>query len=56
VTSLEVLRLESNQITGAIPPGLGRLTALRELSLGFNLLSGEIPRELGNCLSSRSWI
>ncbi|CAN0164740.1 unnamed protein product [Scytosiphon promiscuus] len=32
---------------GTIPKELGRLTALRELSLGGNNLSGSIPSELG---------
>ena len=37
-----------NQLTGAIPPELGRLAQLRELDLGANRLQGPIPPELGD--------
>ena len=38
------LRLVANELTGTIPPELGRLTNLQVLSLSKNTLSGEIPR------------
>ena len=41
------LFLGGNQLSGAIPPELGRLTQLQELSLEINQLSGAIPPELG---------
>ena len=41
------LILRSNNLTGALPPELARLTRLRVLSLRFNQLSGPIPPELG---------
>ncbi len=42
------LHLNSNGLTGPIPPELGDLTSLRELDLGWNGLTGLIPPELGN--------
>jgi len=45
VTSLS---LYYNQLSGAIPPELGNLTALQYLYLGYNQLSGAIPPEIGN--------
>ena len=41
------LILRSNNLSGALPPELARLTRLRILSLRFNQLSGPIPPELG---------
>ena len=41
------LFLRSNNLSGALPPELARLTRLRNLSLRFNQLSGPIPPELG---------
>ncbi len=41
------LLLSSNNLTGALPPELARLTRLNVLSLRFNQLSGPIPPELG---------
>ena len=41
------LDLQSGELTGVIPAGLGRLSALRTLVLGFNRLTGAIPSELG---------
>ena len=37
----------SNRLTGEIPPELGGLSNLTELSLRDNQLTGEIPPELG---------
>ena len=42
------LRLNENNLTGAIPAELGNLTDLRELRMWFNDLTGQLPPELGN--------
>ena len=42
------LFLSDNQLSGPIPPALGRLAELGYLYLDENGLTGEIPRELGN--------
>ena len=42
------LILETNQLSGEIPDGLGALTNLATLNLGSNRLRGEIPAGLGN--------
>jgi Leucine-rich repeat (LRR) protein len=42
------IHLDSNQLTGSIPPELGNLAALERLYLFKNQLSGSIPPELGN--------
>ena len=42
------LNLQRAGLRGSIPPLLGDLDSLRELDLGANQLSGEIPTELGN--------
>ena len=48
LSNLTLLRLEWNDLTGAIPAQLGKLTRLESLYLGGNRLSGAIPAELGN--------
>ena len=45
------LRLQNNNLSGRIPPELGSLSSLVELSLSHNDLSGRIPPELGNLSS-----
>ena len=56
---LQVLQLDDNNLT-ALPPGLGALPALRELSAARNLLEG-LPGSIGECrglqvrLVSRFW-
>ena len=45
VTALE---LGTNNLTGPIPPELGKLTRLKELTLAHNSLTGSIPPELGD--------
>ena len=42
----------SGQMSGEIPPELGKLANLRWLSLRYHELSGEIPPELSNLVSS----
>ena len=42
------LVLERNYLIGGIPPELGNLASLEDLSLHTNQLSGEIPPELGD--------
>ena len=48
LATLEVLALDDNELTGAIPSELGSLTNLQELHLTRNQLSGAIPAELGS--------
>ena len=51
------LALINNNLTGVIPPELGRLTLLEGLYLGANQLEGAIPPELGRLTSLRSlWL
>ena len=40
--------LRNNNLSGSLPPELGRLSGLTWLVLGGNRLSGEVPPELGN--------
>ena len=42
------LDLSQNQLTGPIPPEIGRLTNLTQLYLTDNQLTGPIPPEIGN--------
>ena len=44
---LENLQLPYNGLNGSIPPGLFNLSALRNIALSSNLLSGNLPRDLG---------
>ncbi|XP_044397028.1 receptor kinase-like protein Xa21 [Triticum aestivum] len=53
LTSLRKLTLDSNRLSGQLPP-LNRLTRLEELSLGTNLLQGDIPDALTNCSKLKS--
>ena len=46
--SVTAINLGNNQLTGSIPPELGNLSNLIDLSLHRNQLSGGIPAELGN--------
>ncbi|KAF7076860.1 hypothetical protein CFC21_081463 [Triticum aestivum] len=45
-TTLEVLDLSDNNITGVIPPWLGNCTSLRHLSLSKNHLTGHVPSKI----------
>ncbi|XP_072964248.1 uncharacterized protein [Typha angustifolia] len=47
-TTLEQLRIGSNQISGMIPAGIGHLVNLTVLFLESNLLTGIIPEAIGN--------
>ncbi len=49
------LVLSNNQLSGAIPPQIGNLTALEYLYLFDNQLSGVIPPEIGN-LTALTWL
>ena len=42
-SSLAVLELCFNKLSGNIPPGIGDCSRLRELSAGYNYLSGTLP-------------
>ncbi|XP_039172305.1 probable leucine-rich repeat receptor-like protein kinase At1g35710 [Eucalyptus grandis] len=46
--NLTKLQIDGNQITGRIPPELGKLSQLRVLTLHNNDLTGKIPTEMGN--------
>lgn len=43
--------LGNNGLEGSIPPEIGQLTGLKELSIGFNEFSGALPKELGDLSS-----
>jgi Leucine Rich Repeat len=45
---VDVLYLDSNQLSGSIPPEIGDFSGLRDLSLQYNQLSGSLPPELAN--------
>jgi len=51
LTSLEVLLLNDNILTGSIPSGVGELTLLQYLSIGQNNLSSTIPSVIGELSS-----
>ncbi|CAN6362544.1 unnamed protein product [Urochloa humidicola] len=47
-SGLSFIRLTYNyNLAGPVPRGLGNLTSLRHLGLGYNLLQGGIPEEIG---------
>ncbi|KAF9689154.1 hypothetical protein SADUNF_Sadunf01G0062100 [Salix dunnii] len=46
ITALK--KLDQNYFTGPLPRFIGRLTALKSLSIAHNAFSGTIPKELGN--------
>ncbi|KAJ8541534.1 hypothetical protein K7X08_002350 [Anisodus acutangulus] len=48
-SSLRILDLSFNALTGSIPPEIGRLSKLKQLSLSSNLFQGQIPKEIGSC-------
>ncbi|GMI07393.1 hypothetical protein TrLO_g7578 [Triparma laevis f. longispina] len=46
-TALQVLNLQFNELSGAIPTTLGNVSDLSELKLNNNMFSEEFPEELG---------
>nr|GMC73395.1 probable LRR receptor-like serine/threonine-protein kinase At3g47570 [Ipomoea batatas] len=46
---LQVLSLDSNRLTGGIPPTIGNLSSLQMLGLQMNHLRGRIPHEITRC-------
>ena len=40
--------LNGNQLTGTLPPELGKLSELERLQIDQNQISGPIPPEFGN--------
>nr|GMD21507.1 probable LRR receptor-like serine/threonine-protein kinase At3g47570 [Ipomoea batatas] len=46
---LQVLSMDTNRLTGGIPPTIGNLSSLRVLSLKANHLKGRIPHEITQC-------
>ena len=48
LTSLRILVLARNLLTGSIPSQIGVLTNLRYLDASFNRLQGPIPTDIGN--------
>ena len=46
--SVTGLKLDTNKLTGRIPPELGKLAGLTRLLLDGNEIAGPIPRELGD--------
>ena len=55
LTLLQTLTLTRNQLTGDIPPELGKLTKLQYLILNKNQLRGRIPSGFGN-LTDLLWL
>ena len=47
-TEIVINNLDSEGLTGSIPPEIGNLTNLIKLRLDFNQLTGPIPPEIGN--------
>ena len=57
MSSLVELDLESNQLTGPIPPELSNLSNLETLGLAGNQLNGTIPPVLGSLSNlERLWL
>ncbi|XP_020237303.1 probable LRR receptor-like serine/threonine-protein kinase At4g36180 [Cajanus cajan] len=48
-TTLKALDLSGNFFTGSLPLDIGNLSALEELRVANNLLSGVVPRSIVNC-------
>jgi hypothetical protein len=47
---MQQLYVGANQLSGRFPQAVMNLSALTDLSLGLNLLSGEVPADLGSAL------
>ncbi|KAH8481094.1 hypothetical protein H0E87_031137, partial [Populus deltoides] len=50
-TTLELLSIGVNRLTGKIPGYLGRITTLRSLNIQNNMFSGTVPPELGGLVN-----
>ncbi|HSP14615.1 MAG TPA: hypothetical protein VLV78_07680 [Thermoanaerobaculia bacterium] len=46
-TNVVALRLQSNRLRGSLPPQIGNLTSLTEITVRYNDLDGDIPVEIG---------
>jgi len=51
---IKKLRLYNNQLTGTLPPEIGNLKQLSQLTLDINQLRGNLPPELGNLTNLES--
>ncbi|KAM3300809.1 hypothetical protein ACQJBY_041703 [Aegilops geniculata] len=51
LTSLYVLNVHGNQLSGSVPMEIGTLANLTYLNLGNNTLSGSVPAEIGTLTS-----
>uniref|UniRef100_A0A2N9FJB3 non-specific serine/threonine protein kinase n=1 Tax=Fagus sylvatica TaxID=28930 RepID=A0A2N9FJB3_FAGSY len=47
-SSLQIIHLGENMLSGMIPRSLGNCTSLKEIHLDDNYLTGELPLEIGN--------
>ena len=56
LTNLELLKLQSNNLTGGVPAWFGEMSSLRILYLQLNSLSGPIPPELGKSHGAASTV
>ncbi|KAF8392846.1 hypothetical protein HHK36_021085 [Tetracentron sinense] len=55
MTKLHYLELNDNQLSGHIPPELGKLTDLFDLNVANNNLEGPIPDNLSSCTNLNSF-
>ena len=51
IADTDSLNLSVEQLTGQIPPEIGKLTNLTYLNLASNQLTGSIPQEIGNLVN-----
>ena len=56
LTSLEVLSLEGNSLSGEVPKELGKLERLEILRIAGNRLTGEIPKDLTKLAELRTML
>ena len=47
-TSISILNISKNELTGELPENIGNISSLTELRLWGNSLTGEIPSSIGN--------
>ena len=52
LTELQIISLESNNLTGSLPQEIGNLINLEELILSSNNMRGELPKEIGNMIKA----